>query len=62
MIIKDSQRGRGKDFADHLTNDRDNDHVELHELRGFAAEDLHGAFLKPRPWPRAPNAGNRFFM
>ncbi len=43
MILKASQRGGGMALARHLLNDIDNDHVELHELRGFVARDLAGA-------------------
>ena len=44
MILNANRRGNAKDLARHLLNTRDNDHVELHELRGFVADDLHGAF------------------
>ncbi|MEJ8560501.1 hypothetical protein QTO30_04150 [Yoonia sp. GPGPB17] len=44
MIIVGNQRGNGLKLAAHLMNDRDNDHVELHDLRGFTADNLHGAF------------------
>ncbi|HMR33051.1 MAG TPA: relaxase, partial [Geminicoccaceae bacterium] len=30
-------------LARHLLNDIDSDHVEVHELRGFVADDLPGA-------------------
>jgi len=43
MILKASQRGGGKQLALHLLNSADNEHVELHELRGFVSEDLPGA-------------------
>ncbi|ADM09243.1 hypothetical protein PB2503_05862 [Parvularcula bermudensis HTCC2503] len=42
MILKGSQRGGARDLALHLMKD-ENDHVELHELRGFASENLVGA-------------------
>jgi hypothetical protein len=42
MILKGSQRGGGLQLASHLLNEQDNDHVTLHEVRGFMAEDLHG--------------------
>jgi len=42
MILKGSQRGGAKDLALHLMKD-ENEHVELHELRGFASESLMGA-------------------
>lgn len=44
MILKGSQRGSGQNLASHLLKMEDNEHVSLHELRGFAADDLHGAF------------------
>lgn len=43
MILKGSQRSGGTQLAAHLMNDRDNDHVSLSELKGFAAQDLMGA-------------------
>lgn len=43
MILVASQRGGGRDLACHLMK-ADNDHVELHDLRGFASDDLNGAF------------------
>lgn len=44
MILKGSQRAGGAQLAAHLLNARDNDHVRVGELRGFASDDLHGAF------------------
>ena len=44
MILKASQRSGAMQLARHLFNAHDNDHVELHELRGFVADDLAGAF------------------
>ena len=43
MILKGSQRAGAKALADHLMNDRDNDHVTILEVSGFMADDLHGA-------------------
>lgn len=43
MILKGNQRAGGNQLAAHLLNDRDNEHVTVHELRGFMADDLHGA-------------------
>lgn len=43
MILVGSQRGGGNDLARHLVKD-ENDHVEVHELRGFVASDLRRAF------------------
>lgn len=44
MILKGSQRAGGMQLAAHLLNDNDNDHVTIHELRGFVSENLAGAF------------------
>jgi len=43
MILKASQRGGGQDLAAHLMK-AENEHVLVHDLRGFASEDLRGAF------------------
>lgn len=44
MILKGSQRGNARELSKHLMNTRDNEHVELHDLRGFMSEDdLHEA-------------------
>ncbi len=44
MILKASQRGGGWDLAVQLMRTDDNEHVRVHEIRGFAADDLRGAF------------------
>lgn len=44
MIIKGSQRGSGANLAGHLMKMDDNEHVRLHEIKGFAADNLHDAF------------------
>lgn len=46
MIPKASQRGLGQDLATHLMNARDNERVEIAELRGAVARDLSGAFAE----------------
>lgn len=43
MILHGSQRAGAAQLSAHLLNDRDNDHVELVQLRGFVADDLPGA-------------------
>ncbi|KPN61965.1 relaxase [Aliiroseovarius crassostreae] len=43
MILKGSQRSGAKALADHLMNDRDNDHVSCLGLRGFSSDQLNGA-------------------
>ena len=44
MILKGSQRAGGKQLAAHLLKVEDNEHVHIHELRGFLSDDLHSAF------------------
>ena len=44
MILKASQRGGGQDLAAHLMRTDDNEHLSIHELRGFASDSLKGAF------------------
>lgn len=47
MILKGSQRGNARELSKHLMNTRDNEHVELHDLRGFMTEDdLHEALAE----------------
>jgi hypothetical protein len=46
MIPKASQRGLGQDLATHLQNAYDNEYVEIAEVRGAVACDLHGAFAE----------------
>ena len=42
MILKASQRGGGTQLGLHLLK-TENEHVEVHEVRGFCAEDVLGA-------------------
>ena len=46
MIPKASQRGLGQDLATHLQNACDNEYVEIAEVRGAVARDLHDAFAE----------------
>lgn len=46
MIPKASQRGGGQQLATHLLNELENDRVEVMEVRGAVANDLHGAFAE----------------
>lgn len=45
MILVGNQRGGAKDLARHLMK-QDNEHVSVHEVRGFVADDLEGAFTE----------------
>ena len=44
MILKGSQRGGATQLAAHLLRMDENDHVVLHEVSGFVADDVRGAF------------------
>lgn len=43
MIFQASQRGGSKQLGQHLLRTDDNEHVEIHEVRGFVSDDLPGA-------------------
>lgn len=40
MIIKANTRGNGRALARHLLNSRDNDQIEVHDVRGFFSREL----------------------
>lgn len=46
MIPKASQRGTGSELAAHLLNAEQNEYIEIADLRGSVADDLHGAFAE----------------
>lgn len=44
MILKASERGHARALSQHLMNADQNEHVEVHEIRGLASSNLHTAF------------------
>lgn len=46
MILESNERGFGAELARHLLNAYDNDHVTVHSVDGFIADDLAGAFAE----------------
>lgn len=46
MILEGNERGFGAQLAHNLLNPRDNDHVTVHVVAGFVANDLLGAFAE----------------
>lgn len=44
MILKGKERGDAPQLARYLLATRDNEHVELHDVRGFISQDLLEAF------------------
>jgi hypothetical protein len=55
MIPKGNQRGGGQQLATHLLNSYDNDRVEIVDMRGAVAQDLHGAFAEWRAQAKVTN-------
>ena len=43
MLFVGNQRGGSQDLANHLMKE-DNERIDIHEIRGFASNDLHSAF------------------
>jgi len=43
MILKGNSRAYGQELARHLLNAEDNEHIHVHEMRGFMADNLFGA-------------------
>lgn len=43
MILHGNQRGGGHAMAQHVLNTKDNDQVQVHEVKGFMAGDVMGA-------------------
>jgi hypothetical protein len=62
MILKASQRTGARNFANHLLNKKENDHVEVFDIRGLAAEKLHGAFLEIDAVSKGTKATQPFFV
>jgi len=61
MILKGSQRSGGKQLAAHLLKTEENEHVEIHELRGFMSEDLSSAFNEIHAVSKGARAKQPFF-
>lgn len=58
MIIKASERGGWRDLARHLSNEHDNDVVEIDHVAGFMNADLAGAFQEIYAVSKATNCKN----
>jgi MobA/VirD2-like, nuclease domain len=61
MILKGSQRGGSAQLATHLLKTEENEHVEIHELNGFVADDLHGALSEINAVSRGTKCGQFMF-
>lgn len=60
MILVGNQRGGATDLARHLMKD-ENDRVQVHDVRGFIADDLHGAFRESYAMSRATKCKQHLF-
>ena len=61
MILKGSQRSGGQELAAHLLRTDENEQVDLYELRGFADDDLHGAFKEAQAIARGTKCRQYLF-
>ena len=61
MIFKASERGSGGNLATHLERRDENEHVKILQLRGFASDDLHGAFKEVEAVSRGTKCKNYLF-
>jgi hypothetical protein len=61
MILKGSERGSGQDLANHLMRLDDNEHVEVHQVRGFAGDNLKDAFKEAEAVSRGTRCRNYLF-
>ncbi|MHC0054842.1 relaxase/mobilization nuclease domain-containing protein [Actibacterium sp. D379-3] len=61
MILKAKERGNAPQLAKYLMSMRDNEHVELHELRGFVSDDLLEAFQEAEAISKGTKCKNHLF-
>lgn len=61
MILKAKERGDAGQLARYLLSMRDNEHVELHEVYGFASDDLIEAFSEADAIARGTRCKNYLF-
>ena len=61
MILKGSQRSGGRQLAAHLLKADDNEHIEIHELRGFMSDNLPSAFNEIHAVSKGTRAKQPFF-
>jgi hypothetical protein len=61
MILKAKERGDAAQLARYLLATRENDHVELHEISGFASSDLIEAFREADAIAKGTRCKNYLF-
>lgn len=61
MILKAKERGDAPQLARYLLSMHDNEHVELHDVRGFVSDDLRGAFSEADAIAKGTRCKNYLF-
>lgn len=61
MMLKAKERGDAPQLARYLLDQRDNEHVELHEVRGFVSDDLIDAFGEAHAIAQGTRCDNYMF-
>jgi hypothetical protein len=61
VILKGSQRAGGNQLAAHLLKTTENEHVQVHELRGFVSDNLKSAFQEAYAVSRGTRAKQFLF-
>ena len=61
MILHGNARGGGQKLAIHLLRTDENDHVAVHEVSGFMAEDVQGAFVEVEALSKGTRCSKPFF-
>lgn len=60
MILKGSQRGGAMNLGKHLLN-QENEHIEIHQVRGFIANDVMGAMKESQAVARGTKCKQHVF-
>src|SRR5687767_14654106 len=61
MILKAKERGDAPQLARYLMSMRENEHVELHDVRGFVSDDLSSAFSEADAIAKGTRCKNYLF-
>ncbi len=61
MILKGNSRKGGAYLVSHMLNETDNDHVEVHEVRGFSSEDFETAVYEVDAIAKGTKCEKNFF-
>jgi len=61
MILKGNTRSNASGLAKHLENTRDNDHVTIYELRGFASADFNEGLLEVEAMAKGTKCQKEFY-